>query len=194
MFLTGNSRLTNTLIDRTPALVGISRSGTTDPVLSIPYLCRFDDYDVEYVAPYPDSAFWVNDRFMVVHGDKYSSSLGGAARNQLNKGVSVAYGHIHRSELLWDRRRTRHKAVSIFAGSPGCLCKNTGQVPSAKTGITAEGKQADSQVENWQQGVWVFKYQDRGDHEVFLEPVQFESGFTLFRGQPIFGRDRVDGA
>lgn len=193
IFLTGNSRLTNTLTDRMPSLLGITQAGSSDPVLSIPYLCRFDDYNVEYVAPYPDSAFWVNDRFMVVHGDKYSSSLGGTARNQLSKGVSVAYGHIHRSELLWDRRRTRSGSVPVFAGSPGCLCKITGQVPSAKTGITAEGKQADSQVENWQQGIWVFKYQDGGDNGVFVEPVQFESGHVIFRGQSISGRDRVDG-
>lgn len=185
-------RLTNSLVDRMPALVGLSRAESSDPVLSIPYLCRFDEYDINYIDPYPNGKLWANDHLLFLHGDKHSSAPGATARNQLAKGVSVCYGHIHRSELLYDRRPTRYGTTAIFAGSPGCLCKITGDVPSTRSGITAQGRQDTNNTENWTQGVWFFKYQTEGEQMTSLEPVTFEDGFTIFRGQPYYGKDRID--
>lgn len=194
VWLQGNheQRLINSLVDKMPALVGLTRADEDDPILSVPYLCRFGDYDIKYVESYPDGKFWVNDHFMFLHGDKHSSTLGMTARKQLANGVSVGYGHIHRRELLYDRRPVRNGTIPIFAGSPGSLCKITGQVPSTRTGIAASGKQLDSHAENWHQGIWVFRFEEGGDQRVFLEPVEFEGGFTFFRGQPLVGKDRID--
>jgi hypothetical protein len=184
VWLAGNHdvRLNNYLIDKAPPLVGLHRAGEEVPSLSIPYLCRFDDYNIEYLEPYPDAELWVNDHLRFEHGSVYSSTPGGTAAKQLRNGVSVGYGHIHRQEFLQETRHTAQGPRTHFAGSPGTLCKINGAVPSAKTGITAKGTQAGINHENWQQGAWVFFYQPEGRQLVSIEPVSIWGGWAMFRG------------
>ena len=180
--LTGNSRLINYLIDKAAPIVGLTRAGDTTPVISIPNLCRFDEYDINFIEPYPDSEIWVNDHLRFEHGSTYSSTPGGTAAKQLKNGVSVGYGHIHRQELLQETRHTARGPRTHFAGSPGTLCKIDGAVPSAKTGINSHGKQANKKHENWQQGLWVFWYQPEGKQLVSIEPISIWGGWALWRG------------
>src|SRR5690606_29598869 len=61
VWLEGNheSRLTKYLVDRAPALVGLNKGGqTAQPVMSLSNLCRFDEYGIEYLEPYPDAELW----------------------------------------------------------------------------------------------------------------------------------------
>jgi hypothetical protein len=184
VWLQGNheQRLTNYLVDKAPALVGLARGGETDPVLSVARLCRFDEQGINYLEPYPDAEYWVNEHLRFEHGHIYSSSPGGTAAKHLSEGVSVGYGHIHRQEMLQMTRHTKRGPRTHFAGSAGCLCKIDGAVPSSKTGINSKGRQASQKAENWQQGIWVFWWQPEGDQLVAVEPVSIWGGWAMFRG------------
>lgn len=196
VWIQGNheQRLTNYLVDKAPALVGLSRGNETDPLISIASLCRFDEYGINYLEPYPDAEYWVNEHLRFEHGHVYSSSPGGTAAKHLSEGVSVGYGHIHRQEMLQMTRHTRNGPRTHFAGSAGCLCKIDGAVPSSKTGITAKGRQASQKSENWQQGIWVFWWQPEGDQLVAVEPVSIWGGWAMFRGVQYFSRVDENGS
>ncbi|NBX50936.1 hypothetical protein EBT25_13645, partial [bacterium] len=66
VWLEGNheARLTNYILDNAKASFGLRQGNTPEswPVLSIPFLCRFDDFGVEYLPGYPASQFWLNNR------------------------------------------------------------------------------------------------------------------------------------
>jgi hypothetical protein len=129
----------------------------------------------------------VNDHLRFEHGSTYSSALGGTAVKQLQNGISVGYGHIHRSELLYKTRHTHAGPRTHFAGSPGCLCKTDSSIPASGVGINAEGSQGKSgRASNWDQGLWVFWWQDADDQLTALEPIQIWSGWAMFRGQSYF--------
>lgn len=184
VWLAGNheQRLTNYLVDHAPALLGLTRADEDVPILSIPYLCRFDENNVKFIDPYPDSEYWVNDNFRFEHGKVARSAKGATAANQLQSGVSTGYGHIHRFELLQMTRHTARGPRTHFAGSPGCLAKIDGAVPSSFNGITARGKQGRSKTADWQQGIWVFWWQPEGEKLVSIEPISIWGGWAMWRG------------
>jgi hypothetical protein len=66
-----------------------------------------------------------------------------------------------------------------MAISPGCLCRVDGGVPGVNSAIDGNGRPAEI-AENWQQGVAVIHYTDT---QFFVDLVQIEDGFTIFRGQ-----------
>lgn len=177
-------RLTNTLIDKIPALVGITRAGEETPLLSIRYLCRYDDYDIEApLGGYPDGKFWASDNLLFVHGDKISSVPGTTARKYLQDGVSVVYGHHHHEELLRNVVEVNGVEKVSFAGSAGCLCSVRGDLPSSKTGSDEYGKLAGVQRELWNQGIWFVWYDPEGIKDPVLEICQIEKGKAVFRGK-----------
>jgi len=181
-FLTGNCRITNVLTDKLPNLVGLARSGEDKPVNSVSYLCRFEEYGMEYLEGYPDAEFWANDGLRFVHGHLYSSTKGGTANKYLAKGISTIHGHTHRAEMLWGNRKTKDGGHTVFAGSAGCLCRTDGAVPSTSTGITGAGKQnSKKKTEDWQQGIFVVWYEVDG-LESRIEHVMIEDGKAIFRG------------
>lgn len=180
-------RLTNFLIDKAPQLLGINRvpiEGQADepPVNSVPFLCRFEEYDVGWVGPYPDGEIWINDHLRFEHGRLYGSSTGSTAPKYLKDGVSVGFGHIHRSEMVQETRHTPRGPRTHFAGSPGCLCRLDSKVPSAKTGIDASGEQSGKRVENWQNGIWFFWYEETGRQFVRVDAVDIWGGWSLWEG------------
>jgi len=86
-------RLTNNQVDKVPALVGLARSGEEEPIMSIPYLCKFKESRMTYLDGYPDAEYWANDGLRFVHGHLYSSTKGATANKYLAKGVSTVFGH-----------------------------------------------------------------------------------------------------
>lgn len=180
-------RLTNFLIDKAPQVLGIRRvplpgEAQEDPVNSVPFLCRFEHYDIDWVGPYPDGEVWVNDHLRFEHGRLISSTPGGTSPKYLKDGVSVGFGHIHRSELVQETRHTPRGPRTHFAGSPGCLCRLDSKVPSAKTGIDAAGAQSGKRVENWQHGIWFFWYEETGRQFVRVDAVDIWGGWSLWEG------------
>lgn len=177
-------RLLNTIIDKVPALVGIKRAYGDMPILSIPYLCRYDEYNIDMPpGGYPDGKYWASDNLLFVHGDRTSSTPGATARKYLRDGVSVVYGHHHHEEMLRNVTEVNGKAKISFAGSPGCLCMVDGSLPSAKTGPDDTGKLAGVQRESWNQGIWFIWYDEKGEKDPILEICQIEDGRSIFRGK-----------
>lgn len=183
-FLTGNSRLINSLTDKLPGTVGLSKENdsTRTPVLSVPYLLNMDTYDIRYIDGYPDGEYWANDFLRFEHGSVARSAPGATAGKMLDLGVSTLQGHQHRRELIYRRVNTKKGSRLIFAGSPGCLCSVKGLVPSSRTGIKSNGTQKTSKSENWHQGLSVFWYETKGQQRSWLEDVVIENGEAFFRG------------
>lgn len=196
VWVAGNheNRVTNWLVDHAPMLLGLQRPDQDDPnpILSIPFLCRLDELNVEYLDPYPEGELWLNDHLRCIHGSIAKSQLGATAAHYLNQGnVSTIYGHIHRSELLYQTRHTRRGPRTYMAGSPGSLCKLDGSVPSTRSGINARGEQGRTSGESWQNGIWVLSYQTDGPQLFSIEPVQIWDGWAHFRGKS-FAATEVD--
>lgn len=180
------ARLTNIIVDRIPGLLGISRAGEDSPLLSVANLCRYDEYGVEMVpGGYPDGKFWASPNLRFEHGSKVSSIPGATARKYLQEGVSVIYGHVHRSEWIYHTAHTATGSVTSFAGSPGALCSFDGVLPSSLTGITEDGILAGVQKERWHHGVALVWYDPEGVVSPRLEHIYIEDGVAFFRGQEL---------
>lgn len=187
--LAGNHelRMGNNLLMNAQAAYGLKRADDMEgwPVMSVPYLCAFDQLGVEYVDGYPANRHWINERLQVRHGS-ISRSGGSTAKAVSNdERVSTIFGHVHRIE-------TQYKTVNVYGGgrtnfahTPGCLCRIDGHVPSTKGGIDQRTNQPVENYENWQQGLSVVSYQD-GDAPFSLEQVYINtmSGYeAMYRGK-----------
>lgn len=196
-WIAGNhdDRLVNWLVDNAPQLIGLRRAGErTTPALSVEYLCRLAELGVEYVGPFPEGEVWLNGHLRAVHGDIMKSQKGQTAAAYLAGGqVSTIYGHIHRAELVYQTRHTAKGPRTYLAGSPGCLCRIDGAVPSAKSGITSAGGPGMRRTEDWQQGIWVVSYETTGRQLYAVEPIHIWGGRATWRGRDYAARVDVDG-
>lgn len=184
VWLAGNheERLVNATLDNLKAAFGLRRGNSKHelPVLSIPYLCRFDEHRIEYLPGYPASSYWINEKIKVIHGDKVRSG-GSTAHAYLNNSkCSLVYGHIHRREWAERSRDDFDGPKTIMAASPGTLARCDGSVPSTKGGIDLDGRPLPI-VEDWQQGVGVITFEP-GDGRFWYEQVPIHQGEALFRG------------
>lgn len=185
VWLAGNheERLVNYVLDNAKAAFGLRKGNAPDswPVLSVPYLCRFDEHRVRYLAGYPASSYWINEKIKVIHGDKVRSNGSTAHSYLATSKTSVIYGHIHRREWAERSREDWDGAKTILAASPGTLARTDGAVPSTKGGIDLDGRPLTI-VEDWQQGLAVVTYQP-GDGEFWYEQIPIHSGRALWRGK-----------
>ena len=184
-WISGNheERLVNFILDNAKVSFGLRRGNTPDswPCLSVPYLCRFNDYGVNYVAGYPAGQVWINQRLKVIHGNKVRSN-GSTAHAYLNYSkVSVIYGHIHRREWAERSREDWDGAKTIMAASPGTLARCDGAVPSTKGGMDLDGRPMTI-VEDWQQGLAVVSYED-GEGAFWYEQIPIHNKTAFFRGK-----------
>lgn len=185
-WLAGNheERLTNYIIDNARSAFGLKRGNRPDewPVLSIPFLCGFYEYEVEYLPGYPAAHLWLNENLKIIHGTKHKSN-GSTAHMYLNtEKVSVLYGHVHRREWAERTRDDWDGPKTIMAASSGCLAKTTGEVPSTKGSIDLDGRPLTI-VEDWQQGIGVVTFKDHGDHLFFYEQVPIHKCCGFYRGK-----------
>lgn len=185
VWLAGNheERLPNWIMDNARAAFGLRRGATPEswPVLSIPYLCRFDEFDIEYLPGYPASTFWINERLRVIHGDKVASGGSTAHKYLATEKTSVIYGHIHRIEHAERTREDFDGPKTIMAASPGCLARIDGAVPSTKGGVDLDGRPL-VRHEDWQQGIAVVEFEP-GDGRFIYEAVAIRSGWARWRGR-----------
>lgn len=185
VWLAGNheERLPNYVLDNAKAAFGLRRGNTPDswPILSVPHLCRFDEHRIRYLAGYPASSYWINERIRVIHGDKVASGSSTAHKYLATSKTSVVFGHIHRREWAERSREDYDGAKTILAASPGTLAKTDGAVPSTKGGIDLDGRPLPI-VEDWQQGLAVVTYQP-GDGEFWYEQIPIHSGKAWWRGK-----------
>ena len=184
-WLAGNheERLTNFMLDNAIAAFGMRKGMSPDswPVLSVPYLCRLDDFDIDYLAGYPASSLWINEHIKVIHGDIVRSN-GSTAHAYLNRDkVSVLYGHIHRREWAEVTKTYYDGPHTVTAASPGCLARTDGAVPSTKGGTDLDGRPLTVH-ENWQQGLCVVRYEE-GDGKFNLEMIPIAKGWAMYHGK-----------
>ena len=151
------------------------------PVMSLPYLLRLDELNVEYIDAYPAGMWWINDSLRAIHGDKVKSN-GSTAASYTNEmpHISTIFGHIHRQEIQSKTTFDRAGKIKVMAISPGCLCRVDGAVPSVKGSVGIDGRPV-TYYENWQQGISVITYKPEGSFHVEL--VHIDDGKTLYRGQ-----------
>jgi predicted phosphodiesterase len=183
-WIAGNheERLGNYVLDSAAAAFGLRRGNipTEWPVMSVPYLCRLDEFEVEYLSGYPTGAHWINERLHVIHGDKVASGGSTAHKYLSTQKTSVIFGHIHRREWAERTRDDYDGARTILAASPGCLARTDGAVPSTRGGHDLDGRPL-YRSEDWQQGLAVVEYEP-GDGDFVLELVPIRNGWARWRG------------
>ena len=174
----------NYIIDNAKAAFGIRQGHRPDswPVLSVPFLCGFDEYEIEYIPGYPASHIWLNERLKIIHGTRHKSN-GSTAHMYLNsEKVSVIYGHVHRREWAEKTRNDWDGPKTIMAASPGCLARCDGPVPSTKGGIDLDGRPL-TVTEDWQQGIGVVNFETEDEHLFFYEQVPIHAEMAFYRGK-----------
>ena len=186
VWLAGNheERLPNYILDNAKASFGIKQAMEPEgwPVLSVPHLCRLDDYGVSYRPGYPAADYWITEKLRVIHGDRVQSR-GSTAHKYLNdEKTSVIYGHIHRIERAHKTRTDWDGPREIMAASPGCLARIDGAVPSTKGGMDLDGRPIIGIHEDWQQGVGVvLSSPETGDFD--WEQIRIFGGRGIWRGK-----------
>jgi hypothetical protein len=186
IWLAGNheERMPKYLVQNAGAAYGLRKGNTPEswPVLSVPYLCRMDEFGIEYRPGYPASDYWVNEKLRIIHGDRVKSS-GSTAHVYLNQEkTSVIYGHIHRIETAFKTREDFDGPRTIMAASPGCLARIDGAIPSTRGGVDLDGRPL-TRYENWQQGIGVVTYEDDGNHRFTYDVIPIYNGWALYHGK-----------
>lgn len=188
VFIEGNHdrRLQKATMRNAMSAFGIKRGMAPPgewPVLSVPYLLRMDEVNIEYVGGWPAGIVFINENVCVIHGKRVNSAGSTALRVIDDTRISVIFGHVHRIELLHRARQSFHGAKRSFAASIGCLCRLDGAVPSTNSSIDVFGRSVPT-VENWQQAVGVLLYEP-GDGAFHLDLVDIQDGRALLWGEEI---------
>lgn len=185
-WIAGNheERLVNYILDNAKASFGIKQANTPKgwPVMSLPHLCWFNDFDIEYVPGYPANSIWLNEKLKIIHGTVVKSRGSTSHKYLDQEKVSVIYGHIHRREWNERTRDDWDGPKTIMAASPGCLARIDGAVPSTKGGTDLDGRPLTN-TEDWQQGVAFVQFETTGDHRFFYEQVPFHNGTCMYHGK-----------
>jgi predicted phosphodiesterase len=185
VWLAGNheERLPKYLLMNASASFGLKRGNLPNswPVMSVPFLCRLDEVDIEYRPGYPAAHCWITPELRVIHGDKVASGGSTAHKYLSSEKVSVIYGHIHRREWAERTRDDFDGPRTVMAASPGCLCRVDGAIPSVKGGIDLDGRPL-KRTEDWQQGIAVIPYDPETGKFVY-EQVAITDGFAMYRGK-----------
>ena len=185
IWLAGNheERLPKFLLQNAAAAFGLKRGALPEswPVMSVPFLCRLDEVDIEYRPGYPASSVWITERLRVIHGDRVASGGSTAHKYLGQEKSSVIYGHIHRREWAERTREDHDGPRTVLAASPGCLCRVDGAVPSTRGGTDLNGRPL-TRYEDWQQGLAVIPY-DPESGRFCYEQVAIHDGWAMYRGK-----------
>ena len=185
VYIEGNHdrRLRKAIVDNAKEAFGLRQAATTPstwPVMSIPHLLRLEELKVEYVDAYPAGVFWVNQNLACIHGEKLKPS-----QVVDDERVSIIQGHVHRIAMQHKTRRVFGGAKTMFAATPGCLCRVDGAVPSTKGSTDSFGRPVP-RAEDWQQGLAVVQYEE-GDGRFTYEQVCIFDGWARFRDKEYGG-------
>ena len=179
-----DKRLQNFVETNAISAFGLKRAGWPDewPVMSIPYLLRLSELEVEYYDAYPNAHVWVNNILRAEHGTKANSN-GSTAQKYLDDTphISRIIGHSHRQEIVQRTTWDRMGRIMSQVVNPGCLCRVDGAVPGFNSSIGARGNVALS-YEDWQQGAAIIRY---NDDKFFSELIQFDEGMTVYHGEEL---------
>ena len=145
-------------------------------VLTLQYLVRYDDLEVNSIDGYPNGTLWLEDNLKAFHGTNVAKGGSNAAKYLREERETTLYGHTHRQELAYRTFARRVGQLTIAAASPGCLALTDGTVPGFRHTVDSQGVLV-KRAEDWQQGLLVIDH--NGDNHN-ITPVMFtESGFYL---------------
>jgi len=158
-----DKRMQNFIEANAVAAFGLKRAGLPEswPVMSLPYLLRLDELNIQYVDAYPAATDWDNATTRNIHGTK-ANSRGSTTSQYVFElpHLNTWAGHTHRVEVTYRSvMGARGEAIESYSANPGCLCRVDGAVPSVNGAIGADGTPARI-VENWQQGFGLAYYND----------------------------------
>lgn len=180
-----DKRMQNFIETNALAAFGLTRANMPEswPVMSIPYLLRLDDLDIQYMDAYPAAVHWDDDRTRNIHGTRANSKGSTMAQyaNDLPH-INTWAGHTHRAEIVYKTvMGPRGEAIESYSANPGALCKVDGTVPSVHGALHANGQSARI-VEDWQQGFGVNLYNpDTG--ESWPQVYRIRDGKALYNGR-----------
>ena len=169
-------RIDRSLNQLQPELSGLRAAGEEAPLLTWRRLLALDSLGIEYVGPYSeDSRITLHPDCEASHGMTVRSGGGSTVAAILKSAhVSQVIGHIHRREYA---SRTIHGpkgSRTIFACSPGTICRTDGIVPHA-------GGRLD-----WQQGFAMLTHVGETTH---CELTPIDKGVCSWRGEILVGKD-----
>lgn len=182
VYLEGNheQRMDRAILKHIPSAYGLKSSGGDSVSLSVPSLLNLEEMGVDYYDGYPNSEYWLTDNIKFSHGTVVRQG-GGKTSSEVIKTseVTQGFGHIHRLELSSRTVHGRDGARTVYAFSPGTICRLDGVVPGYK------------KLNDWQQGMAVVQYSDdNSDHTIQLIPIN--EGRAVYNDMILYGRDRVD--
>ncbi|NKG21092.1 hypothetical protein [Paeniglutamicibacter terrestris] len=180
-----DKRMQNFVEANALAAFGLKRAGLPEswPVMSLPYLLRLDELNIQYVDAYPAATDWDNDLTRNIHGTKANSKGSTTAQYVTDlPHINTWAGHTHRTEITYKSvLGARGETVESYSANPGCLCRTDGAVPSVHGAIGADGTAARI-VEDWQQGFGMAYYNDT---ESWPFVYRIRNGRALIGGQEI---------
>jgi hypothetical protein len=187
IYLEGNheQRMDRAILKHIPSAYGLKPAGAiintaSKPCLSVPELLGLSSLGVKYVDGYPDCEFWLTDTIKFTHGMVVRQGGGKTSSEVIKKSaVSQGFGHIHRLELSAKTTHGRDGSETVYAFSPGTICRLDGVVPGYK------------KKNDWQQGLGVVYYRDDSPaHRVDLIPIN--DGSLIWQDMILSGEDRVE--
>lgn len=158
-----DKRMQNFIETNALAAFGLKRANMPEswPTMSLPFLLRLDELNIQYVDAYPAATDWDNDLTRNIHGTK-ANSKGSTTAQYIHQipHLNTWAGHTHRVEITYHSViGPRGDAIESYSANPGCLCRVDGAVPSVNGAIGADGTAAKV-VENWGQGFGLAYYND----------------------------------
>ena len=183
-YIPGNheKRLQRQVMQKNAELLGIKRANAEESlgVLTLEFLLRLGELEVNMAAEYPNGEVWLNDETVAVHGTTSSASSSTSAR-YLSRAphLNTIHGHSHRAEIQWKTSRTRGGAMDRWAMSPGTLADRGGSVPSHGSSMDDMGRHND-RTENWQHAVGLVEYNNQMSNP---ELAMIRNGILKLRGE-----------
>lgn len=188
-----DKRMQNFIQNDAASAWGLKQANSNVPVMSIPFLLRLDDIQVNYYDAWPANRLWLTNRLYAQHGNKVrSGGSTAAAYTNAEPHLSTIFGHTHRLEIQSKTVTDRFGKIKSRAINPGCLCRVDGAVPSVNGAIGADGHSVTN-WENWQQGLVVL-YTQGDDKDFFASTVEIEEGVAIFNNKVYTSDYELNGA
>jgi hypothetical protein len=117
------------------------------PALSVESLLDLKSRGVKYLGPYPSGQYWLNDMFLLHHGEVVRAGSSKTVEAVIKDAtVNEGFGHVHRLESAHKNVITRYGEIVIGAYSFGTLARTDGVVPGKSNRV------------NWQKGLGIINF------------------------------------
>ena len=167
-------RLERFALANAKAFLGLRRAGLPEewPVLSMPFLLRFDELGIDYGGHFPAGEYWIADDILAIH----------APQRKLEFAAHIIHGHDHVLTRTTWAQHARPGRKNFFQYSVGCLCR-VGSRDTDPTSLMLTQTPSDRARTSWAQGCAVLEVLDGKFPQHNLEHVHIQNGVAIHRGQ-----------